>query len=110
MQNSKPKFKTKNFFLRVYQIVKRIPRGKVATYGQIAKILKTKDARKVGWALHANKNPKVPCHRVVNREGSLAENFGFGGWREQRKRLEREGVEVMGRKVELEKYLWDRFA
>jgi len=54
-------------FKRVYALVKKIPSGKVATYGQIAKILETKDARKVGWALHANKDIDTPCHRVVNK-------------------------------------------
>lgn len=98
------------FFQRVYQVVRGIPKGKVDTYGQIAKVLGTRDARKVGWALHGNKDAEVPCHRVVNKEGKLAENFGFGGWQEQKKRLEEEGVEVKGRRVELGKYLWDKFA
>ena len=59
--------KNSGFFQRVYEVVKLIPSGKVATYGQIAMILGIKDARKVGWALHANKDPNVPCHRVVNK-------------------------------------------
>ncbi len=79
-------------FKRVYALVKKIPSGKVATYGQIAKILETKDARKVGWALHANKDIDTPCHRVVNKEGRLAPNFAFDGWREQKRRLTSEGV------------------
>lgn len=103
---SKPKLKTQNFFFRVYEVVKKIPKGKVATYGQIARILRTRDSRRVGHVLHANKDPKVPCHRVVNKDGKLAENFGFGGWREQVRRLEKEGVEVVGKRVELRKYLY----
>jgi methylated-DNA-protein-cysteine methyltransferase-like protein len=84
--------KTLRLFDRVYLVVKKIPKGKVATYGQIAEILGTKDSRKVGFALHANKDQDVPCHRVVNKEGRLAPNFAFDGWREQRRRLVSEGV------------------
>ncbi len=68
-----------NFFDQVYGVVRKIPKGKVATYGQIAEILGTKDARKVGWALHANRSADVPCHRVVNKDGRLAPNFAFDG-------------------------------
>ena len=80
------------FFRKVYEVVRKIPYGKVATYGQIADYLKTKDARKVGWALHANSDPNVPCHRVVDREGRLAPNFAFDGEAEQKRRLTAEGV------------------
>jgi len=79
-------------FNDVYNFVKTIPIGKVATYGQVAKILGIKDTRKVGWALHANKSSDVPCHRVVNKEGRLAKNFAFDGEIEQRRRLESEGI------------------
>jgi len=84
--------KDSKFFERVYSITRKIPVGKVVTYGQIADILGTKDARKVGWALHANIDPNVPCHRVVNKDGRLAPNFAFDGEAEQRRRLEAEGV------------------
>lgn len=107
----------KTFFERVYQVTKSIPKGKVATYGQIAKkIQKSKfknqngkefkvDARMVGWALHANNNPDVPCHRVVNGKGRLAPNFGFGGSVEQRRRLLREGIKFGDKKhVDLEEH------
>lgn len=80
------------FFDKVYAIVKKIPKGKVVTYGQIARALGTKDARKVGFALHANKSSNVPCHRVVNKNGRLAANFAFDGAREQKRRLTEEGV------------------
>lgn len=63
------------------------------TYGQIAETIGTRDARRVGHALHANKNPLVPCHRVVNKDGRLAPNYAFGGWLEQKNRLLAEGVE-----------------
>jgi methylated-DNA-protein-cysteine methyltransferase-like protein len=76
----------------VYKVVKKIPKGKVMTYGQIAKELEIKDVRKVGWALHANKSSDVPCHRVVNKEGRLAKNFAFDGEVEQQRRLESEGI------------------
>ncbi len=79
-------------FQKVYDLVKIIPPGYVVTYGQIARELGTRDVRKIGWALHANKDEKVPCHRVVNMEGKVADNFAFNGWREQRNRLEAEGV------------------
>lgn len=79
-------------FNKVYDFVKTIPVGKVATYGQVAKALGIKDTRKIGWALHANKSSEVPCHRVVNKEGRLAKNFAFNGMEEQNRRLEAEGV------------------
>lgn len=85
--------KRNSFFKQVYSIVKKIPKGKVMTYGQIAKILGTGDARKVGWALHGNTSPAIPCHRVVNKEGKVATNYAFEGWREQKRRLIAEGVE-----------------
>jgi len=66
--------------------------------------LGTVDSRKVGWALHGNKDPLVPCHRVVNKAGKLAKNFGWGGWREQAKRLEKEGVRIKHQQVDLKKY------
>jgi len=96
-----------NFFDEVYKVVKLIPKGKVTTYGEIARALGTKDARKVGWALHANPDPKTPCHRVVNKDGKLAANFAFDGEVEQRRRLESEGIVFEGNKVDLEKkHIW----
>lgn len=95
-----------SFFDEVYKVVKLIPKGKVTTYREIARALGTKDARKVGWALHANPDPKTPCHRVVNKDGMLAANFAFDGEAEQRRRLEREGIVFVGNKVDLEKYIW----
>lgn len=78
-------------FQKVYTLVKKIPVGKVSTYGEIGKEIGV-DPRIVGFALHANQDPLVPCHRVVNKEGRLAPNFAFDGWREQRRRLLVEGV------------------
>lgn len=86
----------KNFREQVFEIVKKIPKGKVTTYGQIALMLgKTRGAREVGWMLHSNTDPKVPCHRVVDRNGRLAPNFAFDGALEQKRRLEAEGVKFV---------------
>lgn len=83
-----------SFFERVYSVVKQIPCGKVATYGDIARILgNVKLSRQVGWALHANPTPdEVPCYRVVFKDGSLSEAFAFGGINRQRELLVKEGV------------------
>lgn len=98
-----------SFFENVYEAVQLIPRGKVATYGQIARMIGApRSSRAVGYALHANPRPGViPCHRVVNREGRLAPAFAFGGPEIQAQLLESEGVEVdEDFIVDLEKYLW----
>lgn len=96
-----------NFFDKVYKVVRKIPEGKVATYGQIAKVVNTKDARKVGFALHANKDRKTPCHRVVNAKGRLSDSFSFDGIYEQRRRLLEEGISFINKKhVDLKKHLW----
>lgn len=88
-----------NFFDQVYKHILTIPVGKVSTYGRVAKALGTKDARRVGHALHANKNPNVPCHRVVMKDGSMAPGYAFGGPGEQKKKLLAEGVKFVGDKV-----------
>jgi methylated-DNA-protein-cysteine methyltransferase-like protein len=95
-------------FKQVYQTVKRIPRGKVSTYGTVAKIIGTGDARKIGWALHGNNDAKVPCHRVVNKNGELAVNYVFeGGWKEQKRRLLTEGITFVSEtRVNLKKHFW----
>ncbi|MDD4002596.1 MAG: MGMT family protein [Clostridia bacterium] len=96
------------FFDKVYDAVKKIPCGKVSTYGQIARMTGfPKKAREVGWALHANKQfITVPCHRVVDRFGRLAKSFVFGGEEQQKRLLQSEGVEVVGNKVNLKIYLF----
>jgi methylated-DNA-protein-cysteine methyltransferase-like protein len=92
-------------FDKIYKLVKKIPKGKVMTYGQVAKALGIRDVRKVGFALHANKSSEVPCHRVVNKEGKLAANFAFNGAEEQQRRLESEGIKFeKDCYVDLEKY------
>lgn len=97
------------FFADVYEVVKLIPRGKVATYGQIAKMIgRPRSARIVGYALHANPEPGIiPCHRVVNRFGALSGAFAFGGAIEQARLLEDENVDVSADCfVDLNKYGW----
>ena len=99
-----------SFFAKVYQIVRQIPLGKVATYGQIARLAgNSRMSRQVGWALHVNPEPIVtPCHRVVNREGKLSGAFAFGGMDVQRNLLIREGVQfVDDETVDLTKFLWE---
>ena len=93
----------------VYEAVKLIPKGNVATYGQIAELAGyPRAARAVGNALHRNPDEtNVPCHRVVNADGLLAKNFGFGGALEQRRRLIAEGVYVMDLSVDLADYCVD---
>ena len=97
-------------FEKIYDVVKKIPCGKVATYGQIARLAgNDRWARVVGYALHANPSPgEIPCHRVVNRFGGMAPAFAFGGSDEQARLLRAEGVEVRDdNTVDLEKYLWN---
>lgn len=99
-----------NSFEKIYAVVKKIPRGKVATYGQIARLAGNERwARVVGYALHANPSPdEIPCFRVVNRFGGLAPAFAFGGIDVQAKLLRQEGIEVRkDNTVDLDKYLWN---
>jgi methylated-DNA-protein-cysteine methyltransferase-like protein len=154
MSNVKTTTKNLNLFEIVYKTVKLVPEGNVATYGQIAEAIWKSQAqsppvesgstgqakskkritpRIVGWALHANNDSKVPCHRVVDRNGRLAPNFGFslpsnnrtsrhprsggaksregrlggGGHEEQKRRLLAERVKFIDEMhVDLKKYLW----
>lgn len=94
----------------IYDVVKQIPKGKVATYGQVAALAGNKKwSRVVGYALHANPDPEhIPCHRVVNRLGEVSKAFAFGGENRQIKLLENEGVELNGTRVNLDKYRWNR--
>ena len=96
-----------NTFEKIYEVVKSIPKGKVATYGQVALLAgNPRWARVMGYALHVNPYPGIiPCHRVVNREGGVAPGFAFGGEGIQRQLLESEGIvfEPDGG-IDLEKY------
>ena len=91
---------------RIYEAVKRIPAGYVATYGQVAEMAGNKKmSRAVGNALHKNPDPdNIPCFRVVNSKGELAGAFAFGGEDAQAKLLRADGVEVIDGKVDLKKY------
>ena len=93
----------------IYDIVKRIPCGRVATYGQIAELAgNRKMARVVGNVLHRNPDPDhISCYRVVNSKGELAEKFAFGGAEAQKKLLEAEGVVVEAGRVNLKLFQWE---
>lgn len=99
-----------NFFDKVYEAVMLIPKGKVASYGQIARICGSPRAsRVVGYALHVNPKPGIiPCHRVVNKEGRVAPGFAFGGPDVQEDLLRREGVSFVSHGyVDIEKHAWN---
>lgn len=91
---------------RIYEAVKRIPKGHVATYGKVAEMAgEPRMARAVGNALHKNPDPEhIPCFRVVNAKGELAGAFAFGGQNVQAELLRADGVEVINGRVDLEKY------
>lgn len=84
-------------FDKVYEAVRRIPRGSVASYGQIAEAVGNKRlSRVVGYALHVNPQPGVvPCHRVVKRDGEVSSAFAFGGANRQVELLRAEDVEFV---------------
>lgn len=98
-----------NTFEMIYSVVRQIPRGRVASYGQVAALAgNPRWSRVVGYALHVNPDPEgIPCYRVVTKNGGLSEAFAFGGINVQRELLERDGVEFTpdGRVV-MEKYRW----
>ncbi len=100
----------KSTFELIYDVVKQIPKGKVATYGQVASLAGNKRwSRVVGYALHSNPDPEtIPCHRVVNRLGEVSEAFAFGGENRQIALLQNEGVEFVDGKVDMKKYQWNR--
>ncbi|MCL2298963.1 MAG: MGMT family protein [Firmicutes bacterium] len=100
-----------DFFSRVYEAARQIPRGRVATYGQIARLAgNPRMARQVGWALHANPEPGIiPCHRVLNRFGEVCKGFAFGGEEAQRMLLEAEGIAFgPDGRVDLAVYGWKK--
>lgn len=94
-------------FEKIYEVVRSIPKGKVATYGQVAFLAgNPRWARVVGYALHNNPEPGIiPCHRVVNREGKVAPGFAFGGPGIQKAMLLNEGISFIDdEKVDLQKH------
>ena len=97
-----------NTFERIYEQVKLIPKGKVATYGQIALLVgNPRWSRVVGYALHVNPDPdSIPCHRVVTKEGRLSPSFAFGGENIQKELLLSEGVSFIGTAVDMKSCQW----
>ena len=101
----------RSFFERAHDVVRQVPRGRVATYGQVARLMGApRCARQVGFAMHASPGVAggVPCHRVVFADGSLAPGFAFGGPGEQRRMLQSEGGAFLpdGR-VDLARCAWE---
>ncbi len=103
-----------DFSDKVFKVVQQIPSGKVATYGQVARLIGApRSARYVGYALRANPAPgidpnSIPCHRVIFKDGALCKGFAFGGPDEQRKLLEAEGITFNEEGcVDMEVFLWD---
>jgi len=96
-----PQTKPTDFFLRVYEVVRQVPEGRVTTYGAIAKYLgMQRSARLVGWAMNAaHSHPDVPAHRVVNRIGMLTGKHHFGGPRVMQQLLEEEGHQIIDDQV-----------
>lgn len=99
-----------NSFERIYAVVRRIPRGTVATYGQVAMLAgNPRWARVVGYALHVNPDPEgIPCYRVVDRTGRTSSAFAFGGGDVQRAMLEADGVAFTADgRVDLSRFQWE---
>ncbi|HBL40494.1 MAG TPA: cysteine methyltransferase [Ruminococcaceae bacterium] len=97
-----------NTFEKIYDVVRQIPKGRVATYGQVALLAgNPRWARVVGYALHANPDPvSIPCYRVVNRFGRVSQAFAFGGENRQISLLEADGIPVQDSCVDLKTYQW----
>ena len=99
------------FFERAWGVVRQIPEGRVASYGQVARLMGApRCARQVGYAMHGSPGVAggVPCHRVVFADGSLAPGFAFGGPGEQRRMLEAEGVGFLGDgRVDMKNISWE---
>ena len=100
-----------DFFVRVYEVVRLIPSGRVSTYGAVARFIGSPQAaRMVGWAMNNshNQDEYVPAHRVINRSGMLSGKHHFGGPRVMQELLKSEGVEVLeDRVVEFKTLFWD---
>lgn len=101
----------KDFFQRVYEVVRLIPKGRVTNYGSIATYLGTGlSSRMVGWAMNAahHQIPAVPAHRVVNRNGILTGKHHFSTQTMMQELLEAEGLKIKNDKiVDFEKYFWN---
>jgi len=92
----------------VWALTKKIPKGKVTTYKEIAKALNTKAYRAVGTALKKNPYaPQVPCHRVINSNGSIGGYKGKMNSKEKIRLLKKEGLEIKNDKVNLKRYIYN---
>lgn len=100
----------KNSFEKIYDVVRQVPKGNVASYGQIAKLAgNARWSRVVGYALHVNPaDSDLPCHRVVTKEGKVSEAFISNGQNQQVKLLKAEGVTFIDDKVDMKKYQWKK--
>lgn len=100
-----------NFKEKVYELVQKIPKGKVTTYSSVASLLGHPGAaRAVGNILHKNRNHQIPCHRVVHKDGKMSNNFGFGGIKIQKELLIKENVPLKNNDtVYMKRALWKGF-
>ena len=108
-QSQEEKKNQDSVFERIYDVVKKIPFGRVATYGHVAAMAgNPRWARVVGYALHVNPDPQtIPCFRVVNRLGEVSKAFAFGGKNVQISLLQAEGVEFSSDgRVDLSRFQW----
>lgn len=103
--------KSENFFEKVYDVARKIPFGRVTSYGAIAKHLgAARSARMVGWAMNNSHNQEieVPAHRVVNRKGLLTGKHHFDGTNLMQQLLENEGIVVIDNQIQdLDKVFWN---
>jgi len=102
--------KDENFFELVYEIASQIPKGRVTSYGAIARCLGTRSARMVGWAMNGSSKAhfKIPAHRVVNRNGMLVGRHQFKTSGEMERLLKKEGIKVRDNTIiDFEKHFWD---
>ncbi|MBI3804194.1 MAG: MGMT family protein [Nitrospirae bacterium] len=99
-----------DFSKQVMKLIAAIPKGKVATYGQIAKLAgKPHGARGVGWLLHSStRSRKLPWQRVIKAGGHLPFPEWSSAWSLQKRLLEKEGVILNNRRIDLKKYLWNK--
>jgi methylated-DNA-protein-cysteine methyltransferase-like protein len=96
-----------NYYELVFELTRRIPPGRVSTYGAIADYLSLGSARMVGWALNNSMGTDIPAHRVVNRKGELSGRNHFAHPTLMQERLEKEGIKVVNNKiVDMDKHFW----
>ncbi|MGC4021465.1 MAG: MGMT family protein [Cyclobacteriaceae bacterium] len=100
---------TRSFFDDVYEVVKLVPKGRVTSYGAIAKYLGSKlSARMVGWAMNAAHTQNIPAHRVVNSQGLLTGKHHFKTPTAMQRALEKEGIKIVKDKVvDFQKRFWN---